>query len=154
MIARTVTEPMGDLPAKRRDQSMRKSTIGWLAMLAAMVAVFGVAACSGESRASVEGAGESRAKEILFHWAKRGEYVLEYLDAVLAVRRAAIAQGAGRKDEAVEEMEKAVESIYNAITTLADVAADQSDRGLIAVLNAYAYRPLVAKLEELAEEGE
>jgi hypothetical protein len=46
----------------------------------------------------------------------------------------------------------ALESTYNCINTLADVARNQSDRGLIAVLNADAYRPLVAELERLLEE--
>ena len=45
----------------------------------------------------------------------------------------------------------AAEARYNAINMLSDVARDQSDRGLIAVLNAYEYRPLVAELDKLAE---
>ena len=38
------------------------------------------------------------------------------------------------------------------MTTLADVARDQSDRGLIAVLNAYAYQPLKREYERLVDE--
>lgn len=45
----------------------------------------------------------------------------------------------------------AVEARYNAINMLSDVARDQSDRGLNAVLNAYEYRPLVAEFDKLAE---
>ena len=47
-----------------------------------------------------------------------------------------------------------MEQTYNAINTVADVALDQSDRGLVAVLNAYAYQPLLAEYEKLTEEAE
>ena len=40
----------------------------------------------------------------------------------------------------------------NAIDTLSDVARDQSDRGLIAVLINFAYRPLVAEYEKLTDD--
>ena len=55
----------------------------------------------------------------------------------------------GDTEEAVAQLETAIEALYNAIDTLGDVAQDQSDRGLIAVLNAYAYRPLLAEYERL-----
>ena len=93
-----------------------------------------------------------RAKDILFYYAKRGEYVLEYLAAVQAVREAGIAKAAGDNEAALEHLETALTSTYNCINTLADIARDQSDRGLIAILNAYAYRPLLAEFEKLAEE--
>ena len=59
---------------------------------------------------------------------------------------------AGDKEAALEHLEVALESTYNCINTLSDVARDQSDRGVIAVLNKFAYRPLQAELEELSEE--
>lgn len=98
------------------------------------------------------GAIDGDAKSELFYYAKRGEYVLEYLGAVKAVREAGIAKKAGDTEKAIEHLEVALESTYNCINTLSDVARDQSDRGLIAALNAYAYRPLVEKLEQLADE--
>lgn len=101
-----------------------------------------------------QGAIEGDAKPILFYYAKRGEYVLEYLAAVKAVREAAIAKKASDNEGALEQMEIALEQTYNCINTLSDVAIDQSDRGLIALLNAYAYRPLLAKYEEMADEAE
>ena len=64
----------------------------------------------------------------------------------------AIAEEAGDRDEALAQVEEAMELTYNCINTLADVARDQSDRGLIAVLNAYAFRPLLAEYDRLAEE--
>jgi hypothetical protein len=100
------------------------------------------------------GAIDGDAKPILFYYAKRGEYVLEYLAAVKAVREAALAKKAGDTEMAIEQLEVALEQMYNCINTLSDVARDQSDRGLIAVLNAYAYRPLLAEYERLADSEE
>jgi hypothetical protein len=92
-----------------------------------------------------------RGKPLLYYYAKRSEYVLEYLGAVNAVRAAAIAKQEGDTDLAIEQLEAAIESLYNALDTLGDVAQDPSDRGLIAALNAYAYRPLLAEYEQLLE---
>jgi hypothetical protein len=99
-----------------------------------------------------QGAVDGGAKPVLFYYAKRSEFVLEYLGAVKAVREAALAKKAGDIEMAVEHLELALESTYNCINTLSDVARNQGDRGLIAVLNAYAYRPLVAELERLSED--
>jgi len=99
-----------------------------------------------------QGAIDGGAKPVLFYYAKRGEFVLEYLGAIKAVREAALAKKAGDTDMAIEHLELALESTYNCINTLSDVARNQSDRGLIAVLNADAYRPLVAELERLSED--
>jgi hypothetical protein len=99
-----------------------------------------------------QGAVDGGAKPVLFYYAKRSEFVLEYLGAVKAVREAALAKKAGDTEQAIEHLELALESTYNCINTLSDIARNQGDRGLIAVLNAYAYRPLVAELERLSEE--
>jgi hypothetical protein len=98
-----------------------------------------------------QGAVDGGAKPVLFYYAKRGEFVLEYLGAIKAVREAALAKEAGDTEMAIEHLELALESTYNCINTLSDVARNQGDRGLIAVLNAYAYRPLVAELERLSD---
>ena len=42
-----------------------------------------------------------------------------------------------------ESLEVAMDSIYNALNSWSDVARDSSDRGAIALLNEYGYRPLV-----------
>jgi hypothetical protein len=61
-IGKTAIDPAGGMPAhKWRDQAMRESTYRRLAIVAAMAVFFGMAACSGEPRASAEGAGESGA---------------------------------------------------------------------------------------------
>ena len=93
-------------------------------------------------------------KQMLFYYAKRGEYALEYLAAVKAVREAAIARKNGDMEAALEHLETALESTYNCINTLSDVARDQSDRGVIAVLNKFAYRPLLAEYEKVAAAAE
>lgn len=100
------------------------------------------------------GAIDGGAKPMLFYYAKRGEYVVEYLTAVKAVREAALAKKAGDNEAALEHLEAALESTYNCINTLSDVARDQSDRGVIATLNKFAYRPLLAEVDELAESVE
>ena len=66
-------------------------------------------------------------------------------------REAAIAKSNGDTEAAIEHLETAVEAMYDTITTVADVATDQSDRGLIAVLNEFAYRPLLAEFEKLLD---
>ena len=97
------------------------------------------------------GAIDPRSRKLLFYYAKRGEFPLEYLATVQAVREAALAKKAGDNEKAIEHLETAVESLYNAITTLSDIAQDQSDRGVIAVLNQHAYRPLLAEYERMLE---
>ena len=97
------------------------------------------------------GPADPRAQALLYYYAKRSEYVLEYLASVKAIRAAAIAKHDGDIDAAVEHFEVAIESLYNAIDTLGDVARDPGDRGLIAALNAYAYRPLLAEYERLLD---
>ena len=98
-----------------------------------------------------QGAIDGDAMPILFYYAKRSEFALEYLAAVKAVREAAIAKAAGDSEKALEHLETALEQTHNCINTLADVAKDQSDRGVIASLNAYAWRPLQAEYEALME---
>ena len=100
-----------------------------------------------------QGSIDGDAKPLLFYYAKRGEYVLEYLAAVKAVREAGLAKKAGNTEQVIESLETALESTYNCINTLSDVARDQSDRGVIAVLNEYAYRPLLSEYEKLIDEA-
>jgi len=94
---------------------------------------------------------EPRARPLLYYYAKRSEYVLDYFNSVKSLRESAIAGKQGQGEQAIEHIEQAVESMYNAIDTLGDIARDQSDRGLIAVLNAYGYRPLLAEYERMLD---
>ena len=95
-----------------------------------------------------------RARRLIFYYAKRSEFVVHYLNAVEAVRKAAIEHEKGDAEETLTQLEKAVEAIHEAMEAIAFVARDQSDRGLIAVLNEYAYRPLTAEYERMLEAGE
>lgn len=92
-----------------------------------------------------------RARPRLFYYAKRGEYVLEYLGAVKAVREAAVAKKKGDAEKTLEHLETALESLYNAIDTLSDVVQNPSDLGLVAVLAEHAYRPLKKEYEKRAD---
>jgi hypothetical protein len=97
-------------------------------------------------------ASDPRCRRLLFYWAKRSEYVLEYLGAVQAVREAAIARDKGENDLAMEKYEMALEQLYNSIDTLSDVVQDQGDRGLIATLIKFAYQPLLEEMEKFGEQ--
>lgn len=89
-------------------------------------------------------------RPFLRHMAKRCEFALEYLACVDSLRRAGQAKADGDTQGQTEKLEAAVESMYNALSALAEVAADNSDRGVIAVLGEYGYRPLVRELEAVS----
>jgi hypothetical protein len=97
-------------------------------------------------------ASDPRCRRLLFYWAKRSEFVLEYLGAVQAVREAAIARDKGEDELAMEKYEMALEQLYNSIDTLSDVVQDQGDRGLVATLIKFAYQPLLEEMEKFAEQ--
>jgi hypothetical protein len=85
------------------------------------------------------------------YFARRYEFAFEYMSCVEAVRQAGIAKQAGDAEEQRNKLEAAVESMHSALNALAAVARSNSDRGVIAVLNEYGYRPLKAELEKLDE---
>lgn len=82
------------------------------------------------------------------YFARRFEFAFEYMNCIEAIRKAGIAER--KKDAATQiaELEKAIESLNNALNAMAAVARSNSDRGLIAVLNENGYRPLKKKLTE------
>jgi hypothetical protein len=94
------------------------------------------------------------ARPLLYYYAKRSEFGLGYLNAVRLVREAALARKQKNNEEAVQKLESAVEALHDAIDTLGDIAVDPSDRGLIAVLAQFAYRPLIAEYERASEAAE
>lgn len=100
--------------------------------------------------------GNTRARDgarpfILYH-AKRFEFAVHYLTSIEAVRKAGNARAAGNKEAQLEALDQAVEAMHNALNALGDVARDPSDRGVIAVLNEHACRPLIKALEEASNE--
>ncbi len=85
--------------------------------------------------------------ELLYH-AKRCEFAVHYFAALESARLAGVANAKSEKETQVSQMEKATESLYNALTALGDVARDPTDRGVIAVLAEDDYRPLKNALKE------
>lgn len=85
------------------------------------------------------------------YYARRFEFGFEYMNAVEAIRNAGLAKGKGDKETQIAELEKAIDSVTNACNAMAAVARDQSDRGVVAVMNEYGYRPLLKLLEEAEE---
>lgn len=79
--------------------------------------------------------------------ARRFEFGMEYLNCIQSVRKAGIAKAKGDKETQIAELEKAVESLHGALNALSAVARSNCDRGVIAVLNEYGYRPLKKELE-------
>lgn len=96
-------------------------------------------------RANTRARGGARAFT-LYH-AKRFTFALHYMTAVESARAAGIAKADGDLDTQIENVELAVESMHNALSIYSDVVRDNSDRGVIALLNAYAYRPLIEILD-------
>ena len=52
----------------------------------------------------------------------------------------------------VEQLEKAVEALYNAGNAMSEAYRDTSDKGLIAELDHTAYRPTVQELDKASNE--
>ena len=92
--------------------------------------------CSGEGRPYVD------------YWLGRLEFGVGYFDAVQSFRLAAKASQDGRKDHAIRDARTALDQARAALEAYARVAQDQSDRGAIATMAEYVYRPLRVKIEE------
>ena len=84
------------------------------------------------------------------YWTGRLEFGIEYLNAIESLRNAALAEDAGRPEDALRHTQTASEQMRVGIEAYAEIVWDQSDRGAIAVLNEHVYKPLQAKIAELA----
>jgi hypothetical protein len=97
------------------------------------------------------------------YWTGRLQFAVGFFDTLECIAKAATAEQAAKDakqgddnaaylaklTEAVERADAAQSSAYRAIDTLASVAKNQSDRGAVATLSEYAYRPLKQKAAEL-----
>ena len=83
------------------------------------------------------------------YWIGRLRFGIGYLDMIAAVRRAAIAETDGKSLDAMQNAETALATAREALEAYTDVIRDQSDRGSIAVMNEYVYRPLKEKVAAL-----
>lgn len=83
--------------------------------------------------------------------ARRSEFGYEFMNCVETVRSAATAREMKDRAEQQTKLEQAIESIDTACSSLAAVARDPSDRGMIAIANQFGYRALQNELEKLEE---
>ena len=102
-------------------------------------------------------------KDYINYWLGRLQFGIGYIDIIEAVRKAATAEQIAKDTkeqedeskyhaqlrEAIELTEVAVETARQALEAFAGVAKNQSDRGAIATMAEYVYRPLKQKVEDL-----
>jgi hypothetical protein len=88
-------------------------------------------------------------KPYVNYWIGRLEFGLDYMATVAAVRRVATAESKHDYTVALKEAEAALKLITNSLESYVRVARDRSDKGAIAVMNEYIYRPLRVKVAEL-----
>jgi hypothetical protein len=88
-----------------------------------------------------------KARPYMVYHAKRLEFAMFYMMSVEALRQAGQAKAKGDVKTQRAQLEAAVEAMYDGLGAYSEVARDQSDRGVIAVLNEYGYRPLRKELD-------
>jgi len=92
------------------------------------------------------------ARPYLLYHAKRFNFALQYMLAVTSARAAGVARANKDADAEVAAIEAALEALHSGLGTYAEVAQDNSDRGVIAVVNNHAYQPLLKALDEMPVE--
>ena len=85
------------------------------------------------------------------YWVGRLEFAAGYVEAVETVHRAAVAEAAGRFEEALGHAGQAYDTLHRATLSYARVARNPTDLGAIAVVNEYGRRALTAKMVELKQ---
>jgi hypothetical protein len=93
----------------------------------------------------------ARGQPYIDYWLGRLEFGIGYFDAVHALREAARADKAGQRAEALRHAQAALLHVRTALEAYARVANDQSDRGAIATMAEYVYRPLKDKVDQLKQ---
>ena len=88
--------------------------------------------------------------EYIDYWIGRLDFGIAYLDCIESLRKAALADSAGERDVALRQTCTAVDHCRAGTKAYAAIVQDQSDIGAIAVMNEHVYRPLKAKVKELA----
>lgn len=87
-----------------------------------------------------------KARPYLVYYAKRLEFAYFYMTSLESLRLAGQAKAKGDTKKQIEKLQAATEALYDGLSAYSEVARDQSDRGVIAVLNEYGYRPLRQEL--------
>jgi hypothetical protein len=85
------------------------------------------------------------------YWIGRLEFGIGYLDTIEELHQAARAEADKKPAETRRRAESALATFRAALEAYARVARDQSDRGTLATLAEFAYRPLKAKVASLME---
>ena len=85
------------------------------------------------------------------YWIGRLDFGIGYMQAIDALRAAAIADSKKDRGAALEHARKSLSLATEAVESYASVAHDRSDKGAIAVMNEYVIRPLRAKVAALSE---
>jgi hypothetical protein len=83
------------------------------------------------------------------YWVGRLEFGIGYLDTIEEIRLAAHAEADKKPEETARRAEAALTTFRRALEAYARVARDQSDRGTLATLAEFAYRPLRDKATKL-----
>ena len=82
-------------------------------------------------------------RDFSLYFARRFEFAAEYMNCIEAVRKAGIAKAKGDRETQSGRAGKGGRiAAHRRSTALSAVARSNSDRGIIAVLNEYGYRPL------------
>jgi len=87
-----------------------------------------------------------KARPMMVYYAKRLEFAFFYMTSLEALRQAGQAKAKGDTKTQIEKLQAATEALYDGLSAYSEVARDQCDRGVIAVLNEYGYRPLRKEL--------
>ncbi len=87
------------------------------------------------------------------YWIGRLEFAVNLLDAIDALHRAAMAEHEKDRPRAIRHAEEALGLAKRAIEAHVGITRDQCDRGAIAQLNEYVYRPIKVKLGELKKQA-
>lgn len=94
------------------------------------------------------------ARAFSLYIARRCESAFEFMNSLESVRLASQALAKGDLKGQSMQLEKATESIFNSLSAYADISVDNCDRAIIAILNEYGYRVLLANLLEAQEKAE
>jgi hypothetical protein len=95
-----------------------------------------------------------KGQNYIAYWIGRLTFGIDYMSAIEAVRLAATAEAASNREKTISETARAIKLVKSALTSYAEVARDRSDKGAIATMNEFAYRPLRAKLVELKKKSD
>ena len=90
-------------------------------------------------------------REYVKFWLGRLEFSRDYTMSVEAIHRAATAEAANNKSEALDQTRKALVALRRGLEAYARVARTQSDRGAVAMMVEFGYRFLKAKEAALSQ---